>query len=216
MAVDTYGLVHASAGDADRIAAMLARAFQDDALMRYAVPDARQLLRLLPWLIGLNVRYGCRYGEVWATPDYQGAAVWLPSGQATLTPGRMLRAGMFAAPLRVRWSILRRLAAAGAYATALHEHYAPQPHWYLSQLGVEPARQHQGIGSRLLQPMLARMDADRLPCYLETWHEANLAFYQRHEFAVVAEGAVPGGGPRTWAMLRAVRFDRSVSLRREL
>jgi ribosomal protein S18 acetylase RimI-like enzyme len=216
MTVDTYGLVRANLGDAGRIAAMLARAFQDDALMCYAVPDAHQRRRLLPWLIGLNVRFGCRYGEVWATRDYAGAAVWLPPRQATLTPWRMLRVGMLVAPLRVRWSILRRLATAGAYATALHERYAPEPHWYLSQLGVEPARQRQGIGSRLLRPMLARMDADGLPCYLETEHEANLAFYQRHKFAVVADGAVPEGGPRIWAMVRAERFDRSVSMCGEL
>lgn len=199
---DLAGLRRATLVDARRVAAMLARAFQDDPLMRYAIPDADERRRLLPWLIGLNVRYGCRYGLVYATPGYEGAAVWLPPGQTKMTLGRMLRAGMFAAPLRVRWPILRRLAATGKYATALHERYAPGPHWYLAQVGVEPSQRRRGIASRLLRPMLAQIDATALPCYLETENEANVAVYQRFGFQVVAEGVAPAGGPRIWAMLR--------------
>ncbi|HEX9058477.1 MAG TPA: hypothetical protein VF818_13195, partial [Ktedonobacterales bacterium] len=62
------GLTRIRVGSADvvRVAALLARAFDDDALMHYAIPDARQRHRLLPWIIGLNVRYGCRYGTVYA------------------------------------------------------------------------------------------------------------------------------------------------------
>ena len=200
---DLAGLTRATLADARRVAAVLARAFQDDPLMRYAIPDGDERRRLLPWLIGLNVRYGCRYGAVYVTPGYEGAAVWLPPGQTTMTLRRMLRAGMFAAPPRVRWPILRRLAATGNYATTLHERCAPGPHWYLAQIGVEPSQRRQGIAARLLQPMLARIDAAALPCYLDTENEANIAIYQRFGFQVVAEGVAPTGGPRVWAMLRA-------------
>lgn len=200
--MDTHDLTRASLADAPGIAALLARAFQDDPLMCYAIPDAEQRRTLLPWLIGLNVRYGCWYGEVYATRGCTGAAIWLPPRHTTRTFWRMLRAGMLAAPLKLPWPVLRRLAHAGGYSVALHERCAPGPHWYLSQIGVEPAHWRQGIGSRLLRPMLARIDAAALPCYLETEREANVAFYQRHGFQVVAEGDAPDGGPHVWAMLR--------------
>jgi ribosomal protein S18 acetylase RimI-like enzyme len=200
---DAADLTHIHLPDVPRIAALLARAFQDDPLMRYAIPDAGQRRALLPWLVGLNVRYGCRYGEVYATAGYEGAAIWLPPGRTTMTFWRMARTGMLAAPLKLPWPALWRLAHVDAYAAALHERCATGPHWYLSQIGVEPSHWRQGIGSRLLQPMLARIDATALPCYLETEREANVAFYQRHGFQVVAEGDAPHSGPHVWAMLRS-------------
>jgi ribosomal protein S18 acetylase RimI-like enzyme len=195
------GLVRLGISDARRIAVLFARAFQDDPLMRYAIPDARQRRRLLPTLMGLNVRYGCRYGEVYHTPDYTGAAIWLPPGQTAYTLWRMLRAGMFVAPLRLPWPMLRRLATVESRAQALHERYTPGSHWYLAQIGVEPALQRQGVASRLLRPMLARADAAGLPCYLETENPANIGIYQRYGFQVVAEDAVVNG-PHIWAMVR--------------
>jgi ribosomal protein S18 acetylase RimI-like enzyme len=205
MAIDDLSrLRRATLGDARRIALVLARAFQDDPLMRYTIPDVAQRRQLLPWLIGLNVRYGCRYGEIYATQGYEGAAIWLSPGHTSLTLWRMLRAGMFVAPFRAPWPILRRLARVEGRTRDLHTRYAPGPHWYLSQIGVDPLYQRQGVASRLLRPMLARFDAAGLPCYLETQHAANVAFYQRHGFRVVAEDTTPYGGPQTWVMLRAL------------
>lgn len=195
------GLAHAGMPDARRIAALFARAFQDDPLMRYAIPTAQQRRRLLPWLMGLNVRYGCRYGEVYYTSEFTGAAIWLPPRQSTYTLWRMLRAGMFSAPFRLPWPMLRRLASVESHAQALHDRFAPDSHWYLAQIGVEPALQGQGIATRLLRPMLARADAAGLPCYLETENAANIAIYQRYGFRVAAEDAVPDG-PHIWAMAR--------------
>ena len=89
--------------------------------------------------------------------------------------------------------------------TTWHRHFAPAAHWYLFYLGVTPAQQGRGMGSALLQPVLARADAAALPCYLETGVARNLRFYERHGFQVVAEGVLSHGGPRLWAMLREPR-----------
>ncbi len=198
---DLTGLIRANMADARRIAALFARAFADDPLMRYAIPDASQRHRLLPWLTGLNVRYGCRYGEVYTTPDFAGAAVWLPPGQTTYALWRMVRVGMFTAPFTMPWPMLRRLASVEGRARTLHARYAAGPHWYLSQIGVEPAHQQQGVAARLLRPMLARIDAMALPCYLETENAQNVAIYQRYGFHLVAEDSA-ADGPHIWAMLR--------------
>src|ERR1051326_7905222 len=70
------GLIRIDTASIPRAAELLARAFQDDPLMTYAFPDAARRARLLPWLIGLNVRYGCLYGEVYATSGWEGTAIW--------------------------------------------------------------------------------------------------------------------------------------------
>jgi GNAT superfamily N-acetyltransferase len=149
------------------------------------------------------VRYGDLFGEVWTTPALDGAAVWLPPARTTLTPWRMLRAGMFAVPLRLSWRVLGRLARIESIVASLHQQHAPSAHWYLSQLGVEPAHQGQGIGGALLRPMLSRLDAQGLACYLETMDPANVPFYQHQGFTVAAQVNVPEGGPSIWAMLRS-------------
>jgi ribosomal protein S18 acetylase RimI-like enzyme len=87
----------------------------------------------------------------------------------------------------------------------LHKANAPARHWYLQWLGVDPPRQGQGIGSALMQPVLARADADSLPCYLETANARTVFLYQRHGFEVVVEGDLPKGAPHFWTMMRAPR-----------
>lgn len=195
------GPVRIGEGQSERVAELLARAFQDDPLMVAALPDAARRARSLPRLIGLNVRYAVRYGEVYATPGMEGAAVWLPPGRTSTSVGRMLRVGALTAPLTVNWAALRRLAALEVQTNRLHRHCAPMPHWYLSQIGVEPVLWGHGFAGKLLAPMLARMDAEGLPCYLETATARNVALYQHFGFTAVAEREL-GGGLRVWAMLR--------------
>jgi uncharacterized protein YhfF/GNAT superfamily N-acetyltransferase len=77
-----------------------------------------------------------------------------------------------------------------------------EPHWLLDQLAVEPAAHGRGIGGALLRHAIARAGADRLPLFLETGVERNLALYRRFGFALAAEGDAPGGGPHVWFMRR--------------
>jgi predicted N-acetyltransferase YhbS len=70
-------------------------------------------------------------------------------------------------------------------------------------MGIAPAAQGRGLGTRLIAPGLARADAERLPCYLTTGRAENLRFYQRFGFQVVADKlAVVPGGPTSWGMRR--------------
>ena len=71
------------------------------------------------------------------------------------------------------------------------------PHWYLEVLSVRPEHQRQGLGSRLVTPILHLADRDHVPCYLETACPANVDYYQRFGFEVMnpALEVIPGGPP---------------------
>jgi GNAT superfamily N-acetyltransferase len=71
-------------------------------------------------------------------------------------------------------------------------------------LDTEQAAQGRGLGSALLARMLARVDADGMPAYLESSNERNVALYGRHGFEFTREVAIPGG-PRIWPMWREPR-----------
>jgi ribosomal protein S18 acetylase RimI-like enzyme len=81
-----------------------------------------------------------------------------------------------------------------------HPHYR---HWYLWFLGVEPERQGQGLGSKLLRSLSAKAEADAVACYLETDTASNVKIYERHGYEVQSEEVLPPGNVRFWFMKRA-------------
>lgn len=181
---------------------VLARAFQQDPLFASAIPEATRRARWLPRLLRAVVRYGCLYGEAYATAALDGVAVWLSPGNTTMRLGRMFRAGMLTAPLWLGRTGLKRFSDLFAHTEALHRRHAPGAHWYLFSLGVDPAQQGKGVGGALILPVLSRADAEGLPCYLETQTERNVRFYEKHGFRVVEEGTAPGRALPIWAMRR--------------
>jgi GNAT superfamily N-acetyltransferase len=129
-----------------------------------------------------------------------GVAVWLPPGAYPLSTSRKLR-GM-PALLSTLAAAPRALPAFTRLGTGLERAFPTGPHWYLEVLGVAPAWQGQGVGTRLLAPLLERADRERLPCYLETATRPNVAFYERLGFRVERELALLPGGPPQWTMIR--------------
>jgi ribosomal protein S18 acetylase RimI-like enzyme len=190
----------------DAAGRMEARAFDDDPLMCYFEPDDERRRRWLPWFFGAAVRMGHLYGTVHTTEDVAGAAVWLADGQTGMHPMRMVRSGMLAMPFKLGFGALGRTMGLMNTLEKLHKEAVPPDHWYLALLGVEPARQGQGVGGALLQPVLAQADAQHWPCYLETQKERNVPFYQRHGFEVVVEIEPKSDGrPKMWTMRREAR-----------
>ncbi|HLY29630.1 MAG TPA: GNAT family N-acetyltransferase [Ktedonobacterales bacterium] len=182
--------------------ATLDRAFLDDPLFVYLLPDPTQRERLLPAMHLIILRYALRYGQVDTTAARKGVACWLSPGNTTPTLWRLLSVAWRNPPLALGWRGYRRYARVGAYLEQEHARRAPGAHWYLWALGVDPACQRQGIGSQLLRPALERADHDQLPCYLETLNAANPPFYEKHGFRVVSEGVAPGTALHVWEMLR--------------
>jgi ribosomal protein S18 acetylase RimI-like enzyme len=86
----------------------------------------------------------------------------------------------------------------------MQEAHPTYPHWYLPWLGVDPAVQGRGLGTRLLQPCLDTVDQSRLPAYLETPNPRTIPFYKRLGFEVTGE-AQAGTSPPITCMLRQAR-----------
>jgi GNAT superfamily N-acetyltransferase len=183
-------------------AAVLARAFADDPLFVAMLPDPRRRQAMLPPFMAAAVRFCQRYGEVDATAGaLRGVAAWSAPGEAS-TRERWMAAGFGAAMAAMDDAAVSRMIAIFEHRGTLRERAMPEPYWYLIVLGVEPAHQRHGLGGQLLQPILARADADGLPCYLETATAADVRFYARHGFAVLEEADVPGVGFHYWVMRR--------------
>ena len=186
-------------GDAS---AVLTRAFDDDPVFRHLYPTARRRRWSCRGFLRAIVRDGFPFGEVWAAVDdaaVVGVAGWLPEG--AYPPSR--------------WRAARQLVAAWQalltphtfrdglrYLTETEKLHPKEPHWYLAVIGVEPERQGEGLGGRLLAAVLGRLDETRVPAYLETSTEGNVAWYRHHGFEVQHEIRPAPAGPPVWTMWR--------------
>ncbi|MCW3783413.1 GNAT family N-acetyltransferase [Defluviimonas salinarum] len=83
--------------------------------------------------------------------------------------------------------------------------YPREPHWYIPLIGVDPALQGRGYGSRLTRHGLAACDRDRQLVYLEATSLNNRQFYERHGFRVLGE-IRSGDSPPMFPMQREPRL----------
>ncbi|MEE9399649.1 MAG: GNAT family N-acetyltransferase [Dehalococcoidales bacterium] len=184
----------------------LIKAFWNHPPLQYYFPDEAERERIAPYFFSLSVFYGTRYGEVHATSqDLEGIAVWLPSNNYPITPWKLLRSVPPSAILGFGIYKGSRMRGLDQHIDAMHSRLAPFKHWFLQSIGVAPQFQGRGYASKLLRPMLSRIDEEGLPCYLETLEVQNVRLYEHFGFKVIEESNVPDTNLTNWAMLREAR-----------
>ena len=205
MTMETRVLRLQDAQTAD-VSRVLGRAFLDDPMTVYMMPDEKQRAAVLPKFMEVGTRICLPHGEVYTTPGtVLGSANWLPPGKTELDDEMLAAAGALEVFGEMGEEATGRFATLMERLGALHAEAVPPEHWYLLLLGVEPDRQGQGIGGTLIEPILRRADAENRPCYLETMKTKNVAFYKKHGFEVVVEDDTEDGGLHFWTMRRSPR-----------
>lgn len=188
----------ATDADVPRLAEALARAFQDDPVFRWLVPDDAERLWRSERAFSLYLRkVYLAHDECYTTEGVVGGALWMPPGTWHLGPLAQLRLmpGMILAMGGRLPRTLRAIA-------TIESNHPKEPHWYLPFVGVEPESQGRGIGTALMRPILDRCDRERLPAYLEATTPRNRACYERQGFEVTEEFRFPKDGPPAWRMWR--------------
>ena len=192
------------AGEEPAVIAALARAFYDDPLFGFFVPNLVKQMKSLIGFMSSGVKDARPFGDVWAAHadgKVAGAAVWLPPGAYPRGARRDFKTYLRTMPTFVYSGkrVKRAVALLGAVDKAHKEVHGP--HYYLAILGTDPEFQRTGAGSAVLAPVLERCDTEGLPAYLETQKEANIAYYARHRFELVQKLEVPGCPP-VWTLIR--------------
>ena len=183
-------------------ARLMARAFYDDPFFTFVLPEGERRRSILPWMFEKILGYGQRYGKIYTTASLEGIAMWLGPQKPSLEWTGTLLTGLFLLPLKLSRQELEKSLQQANSARKLHEQSITGQHWYLVELGVEPARQGDGVGGALLQPVLARADQESQACYLDTNNELNIPYYERFGFRLAGTAHAIQSGPKTWGMLR--------------
>lgn len=182
----------ATPADAPRVVATLTRAFAEDPVFDWVLPDPAARARSGPRIFEMFFAQNTPPNMRLVTDDCAAATLWH-------APNPPEGGG-----LRDAWQLWR--AVGGAFfrfkrvGDAVEAHFPPQPFWYLHIAGADPARQGEGLGRAVVQAGLDRIG--NAAAYLETGKQRNLGFYESLGFHVCDEWDVSGGGPHFWSMLR--------------
>jgi GNAT superfamily N-acetyltransferase len=184
--------------DTNEIARTLAEAFFLDPVWSWVFDDPTQRKALHEAWFRLVVHSAVPSQWVWTTPGYEAATVWVPPGCPELNEAdqALLEAVLeesLGARAELVFEVFDRFEAA---------HPRTQDHYYLGLLGTHTEYRGAGIGMRLLQQNLVRLDALGLPAYLESTNPANLERYEGVGFAVHEVFDLPNGGPTVTTMWR--------------
>jgi GNAT superfamily N-acetyltransferase len=173
----------ATEDDLDGIAGTLTAAFEADPLWGWAFPNRDGLETWWRFLVASALRYPW----AWIAGDYAAVSVWIPPGGVELTVEEEaaiepLLEELIGARAREVLELLERFEGA---------HPTDRPHYYLSLLGTHPDHRGKGLGMALLADNLTRIDAERMPAYLESSNAANDPRYERQGFTRIGRFARP-------------------------
>ena len=159
--------------------------------------------RKLRYFMRCNGALALNTGECYATTARDGLALWLPPGKSSMSIVDMWHAGMFWAPVEYGLRGTAKVIGFAHHIDVMHKRHAPMPHYYLFLTAVEPTQQRQGISAALIGNMLERIDAEKMPVYLETQSLGNVEVYQKLGFEMVEKRAFPFAPDIfNWGMLR--------------
>ena len=178
------------------LAAVLARAFVDDPIIRWPLPEGVDDLEdrvrsMFTWAY----EDLADLGMVWETAGGAGVAVWVPPGGAEQ---------LVASDQAVRDRLARLTDDGGARYGVMWDwidmQLPDEPHWFLDAIAVEEAHRSQGIGAALVGWGLERAATDGVAAFLETGSDRTVGYYERFGFRVVHEGEPAVDGPHVWFM----------------
>ena len=200
--VKECGPLRLGPSDAGPVLTVLADAFADAPLTQRVVGGSRSR-RLRSTRLGLGAQLPAAFARATVLGEGGGATL-----QGVLVGAPPCAHPFPPPPLAVRlWTAaLQGFAVAGRWAELferLQTRRPADPHWYLALLGVAPAAQRRGIGSRLLRAWLAEVDAARGSVWVETDEPRSLGLYRAAGFESAGElafDAVP-----IWLLSRAPR-----------
>jgi GNAT superfamily N-acetyltransferase len=189
--------------DVRSLSKVLARAFYDDPVMNYMLPDDNARANALPPMFATLTRnhFIARGGsEVASRGGVIGAAtLWDPPGQRKSSRWEELRMMPTLA-----WHFHSRAKQTKTLGRLMEEAHPEEPHWYLMVIGSDPSVRGAGFGQALMGSRLDRCDDERAPAYLEASEESLVPYYNRFGFEQIGEIDIPDG-PTMIPMWRAPR-----------
>jgi ribosomal protein S18 acetylase RimI-like enzyme len=186
----------AGTSEFDHAIAKLVLAFSTDPVARWMYDEPDQYLTHIPRLFRALGTSSFKVGAAHRSSDGVGVALWLPPGiHSDAGPVESVIAESIASD---------KQAEVGSLFAKIEDYRPPEPHWYLSLIGIEVSERNKGYGAALLQYGLDLCDHERRSAYLWSSNQLNVSLYRRHGFEIL-ETIQIGSSPPIFPMLRQPR-----------
>ena len=203
MTIQPESIVKLKKSHIKKAAMMMARAFHDDPIVKYAFPKHKGADPRVRYAYEFMVRLGMRTGFGYTTSrDVEGVAIWARIKDPHTSFRDMLFSGSIIPAIRLGLKAGLRMMTFSEHMENKHQEVIRELHWYLQVLAVDPEHQGKGYAGRLLRKQLHLIDQEGLPCYLETEREVNVPLYEHFGFHIVEEHPIPDTPIVMWLMLR--------------
>ena len=154
------------------ISDVIADSFSDDPVNKW-VFGTRECMTEYYTLVAKKLYLSQGYGDIML--EENGGALWLPPGISKEIP---LYRSLDIAKSMITHNGVKSLMRGLAVDSTLAKAKPVEPHFYLFAIGVRPKAQGKGIGGRLMNQGLQRVDQASMPSYLESSKEINVPFYK--------------------------------------
>ena len=197
----------AQKADISELSHVLGRAFYDDPVSMWIMPDdGTRAAHLRKFFATVTRHHHLGGGGVEVASDVStigAAALWDPPGRWKHSAReQLMMAPSFLRGFGLRLTIGRQF---NELLELMKRHHPEEPHWYLAVIGSDVTVRGKGYGQVLMHSRLDRVDAEHAPAYLESSKPENVPYYQRFGFEVTGEIVLPDGGPTLWPMWRPPR-----------
>ena len=204
MQTESSGLRLITGTEVERAVEVQARAFHNDPLWVYMVPDERERATLLRTCFRFVFRMSIGSRQAYGVATPLDGVAWWSAPQQRVPVRAILRAGLPSLILSSFFLRVFKVIPILAHFEEMQKRYAPEPHYYLNTIAVAPEAQGTGLASKLIRPFVARADAERVSMYTETMTPANVTLYEHYGFRTMEEYKVPNTNLRVWGFYRPV------------
>ena len=160
MAGPSIEIRSATSDEMSQTIASIVAAFITDPLARFAWPSPHDHLRAMPLASREFAGGSFEHGTAYVSPDFCGAALWLPPD---VHPNSDALERVFRDTAKPE-----HLDDLLATFEKMDQWHPEEPHWYLPLVGVEPNAQGNGLGGALMRHAVARSSVHGLIKFLNS------------------------------------------------
>ena len=187
--------------DIDTSADSIAKAFYDYPMFKHILGEKlnhENIKRFLKFLIKYSILYAEAYGT---SREMEGIILFTDFKDYNFNLIRSIRSGIL--PLmKLGSDVGNRFNEFDKFSLEKHKRIMKDNHQYIILIGVNPSKQGQKYGKKLMIPVLKLAEEKGLASYLETHGEKNVNFFKKLGFKVVSEDILPGTDIIQYAMLK--------------
>jgi ribosomal protein S18 acetylase RimI-like enzyme len=189
--------------DIDQCTDSMAKAFYDYPMFQHILADKLNHENIKTFLRFL-ITYSILYAESYAySKEKEGIVLFTEFKNYKFNMIRSIRSGIL--PLmKIGSDAGKRFNEFDRFTMETHKRLMKKNHQYIILLGVDPDKQGQGYGGRLMLPVLKLAEEKGQSCYLETHGEKNVSFYNKLGFKVISEDVLPGTDIVQYAMVKEI------------